>query len=91
MTSNIMLNMEKLSGSFLSLLLSVMQATMTKMILHPSCENTKFNNNDSCLGTTFSSSVLPSPFGGANVVNGGIYLKTASNFSDTYHIPENSM
>jgi hypothetical protein len=29
--------------------------------------------------------VLSSPFGGANVVNGGKYLKTASNFSDTYH------
>ena len=80
MTSNIMFKVEKLSGSFLSLLLSVMQATITKMMLHPSGENAKFCTNDPLLTFpfVFSLVVLVSPLGGANVADDGKYLRPRS-------------
>ena len=79
-----MFNIEKLSGSFLRLLLSVMQATITKMMLQPSYENTMFCMKDPRLGTTFLSLVLSSSFDGANVVDDGKYLKPANkNFRST--------
>ena len=78
MTSNIMFKVEKLSGSFLSLLLSVMQATITKMMLHPSGENAKFCTNDPLLPFVLASVVLVSPLGGANVADDGKYLRPRS-------------
>jgi hypothetical protein len=84
MTSNIMFKVEKFIGSFLSLLLSVMQATITKMALHPSGEKTKFCTNDHFLPFLFSLVVLVSPLGGANVAVDGKYLKPILKMSDMY-------
>ena len=84
MTSNIMFKVEKFSGSFLSLLLSVMQATITKMVLHPSGEKAKFCTDDHLLPFVFSSVVLVSSLGGANVADDGKYLRPRNKMSDRY-------
>lgn len=81
MTSNIMFKVEKLSGSFLSLLLSVMQATITNMVLNPSGENAKFCTNDPLLPSVLSSVVLVYPLVGANVSDDGKYLRPRSRLS----------
>jgi hypothetical protein len=82
MTSNIMFKVEKFSGSFLSFLLSVMQATITKIVLHPSGEKTKFCTDDHLLPFVFLSVVLVSSLGGAYVADDGKYLRPKSKMSD---------
>lgn len=80
-----MFKVEKLSGSFLSLLLSVIQTTITKTMLHMSGENAKFCTNDPLLCSMLSSVVLVSPLGGANVADDGKYLRP-SEMSGMYHM-----
>lgn len=76
MTSNIMFRAEKLSGSFLRRLLSVMSATITKTALQASCENARFRTTKPNFLFAFLFAVFSSPLDSANVVDGGKYLKT---------------
>lgn len=54
MTSKMMFKVEKLSGSFLSLLRSVMQTTVTKTMLQMGGENAKFCTSDPTLHLALS-------------------------------------